>query len=285
MAGQQIEVDEKLEKMATLNYTVPKVMAVANDLNSSARDLVKVIQMDPVLTAKVLKMVNSAYFALRDEVTSLSKAIIMLGINTIKNLAMSTAVAGSLKFNDDVSKVSSEDFWRYSVGAAALSSQFAREMRGGRQEVDNNFIVGLLHVIGKAFLIQFYPNEFNAVIEETMRLKCPSTLVERQYLGVTHEEIGYKLAERWQLPDPVKDGILHYANPDASDYRSTRFLAVASALLKEAQIGFAGDYFVHPITETVWEELGSDKERALEVMDEHLERELEKASAFIRGGL
>ena len=78
--------------MATLNFTVPKVMAVSNDLNSSARDLVKVIQMDPVLTAKVLKLVNSAYFALREEVTSLSKAIIMLGINTIKNLAMSTAV-------------------------------------------------------------------------------------------------------------------------------------------------------------------------------------------------
>lgn len=285
MSREPIEVDEKLEQMATLNYTVPKVMAVANDLNSSARDLVKVIQMDPVLTAKVLKMVNSAYFALRDEVTSLSKAIIMLGINTIKNLAMSTAVAGSLKFNDDLSKVSSEDFWRYSVGAAALSSQFAREMRGGRQEVDNNFIVGLLHVIGKAFLIQFYPEKFNIVIEAAAKLKCPATLVERQYLGVTHEEIGYKLAEKWQLPDPVKDGIKFYSNPEASDYRSTRFLAVASALLKEARIGFAGDYFVHPISENVWEELGSDKETALQVMDEHLDRELEKASAFIKGGM
>ena len=56
-------------------------------------------------------------------------------------------------------------------------------------------------------------------------------------------------------------------------------------MLKEAQVGFAGDYFIHPITETVWEELGSDKERAIEVMDEHLDRELEKASAFIQGGL
>ena len=166
-----------------------------------------------------------------------------------------------------------------------MSSQFAREMRGGRQEVDNNFIVGLLHVIGKAFLIQFYPNEYNEVIEETLKLGCPSTLIERQKLGITHEQIGYKLAERWKLPDPVKDGILHYNNPEVSDYRSTRFLAVSSSLLKEAKIGFAGDYFIHPISEKIWEELGSDKERALEVMDEHLERELEKASAFIRGGI
>ena len=65
MVKYHIHVDEKLEKMATLNFTVPKVMAVSNDLNSSARDLVKVIQMDPVLTAKVLKLVNSAYFAFR----------------------------------------------------------------------------------------------------------------------------------------------------------------------------------------------------------------------------
>jgi HD-like signal output (HDOD) protein len=280
-----IEVEEKLDQMATLNFTVPKVMAVSNDLNSSARDLVKVIQMDPVLTAKVLKLVNSAYFALREEVTSLSKAIIMLGINTIKNLAMSTAVTGSLKFDDKVSVISSENFWRYSVGVAALSSQFAREMRGGRQEVDNNFIVGLLHVIGKAFLIQFYPKEYNDVVHEVERLKCPATLVERQLLGVTHEEIGTKLAEKWQLPDPVKDGILHYANPTKSDYRSTRFVAVASSLMKEDQIGYAGDYFVHPIPDIVWEELGSDEEHAREVMDTHLDRELEKASAFIRGGV
>ena len=260
-------------------------MAVSNDLNSSARDLVKVIQMDPVLTAKVLKLVNSAYFALREEVTSLSKAIIMLGINTIKNLAMSTAVTDTLKFNDDISKIKSEDFWRYSVGVAALSSQFAREMRGGRQEVDNNFIVGLLHVIGKAFLIQFYPNEYNDVVDEVEKLGCPATMVERQFLGVTHEEIGFKLADKWQLPDPVKDGILHYTNPDESDYRSTRFVAVASSLMKQEEIGFSGDYFVHPIPDSVWEELGSDEEKAYEVMETHLDRELEKASAFIRGGV
>jgi len=280
-----IHVDEKLEKMATLNFTVPKVMAVSNDLNSSARDLVKVIQMDPVLTAKVLKLVNSAYFALREEVTSLSKAIIMLGINTIKNLAMSTAVTDTLKFDDKVSKISSEEFWRYSVGVAALSSQFAREMRGGRQEVDNNFIVGLLHVIGKAFLIQFYPNEYNDVVDEAQRLECATTDVEKQFLGVTHKEIGFKLADKWQLPDPVKDGILHYDSSERSDYRSTRFVSVASSLMKYEEIGFSGDYFVHEIPDTVWEELGSDEEKAYEVMETHLDRELEKASAFIRGGV
>ena len=157
------DIESQIQNMSSLSHTVPKIVQVVNDSSSSARDLVKVIQMDPVLTAKVLRIVNSALqYAARGNL--LNKAVIMVGMNTVKNLALSTAVVSSFSFNEDECGIKHEEFWKYSVGTAVLSKILAQENRLSATDAEDLFIIGLLHVIGKAFLLQFFPKNLEKLL-------------------------------------------------------------------------------------------------------------------------
>ena len=90
-------IRDYIDRMPSLSTTVTKVLEVCNKPNTAPNDLNKVISLDPVLTGNVLKLINSAYYSLPNQITSLARAIIMLGINTVKNLALSTAILGTLK--------------------------------------------------------------------------------------------------------------------------------------------------------------------------------------------
>ena len=101
-------INKYISNMPSLSTTISMVLKVCNSPETTAIDLNRVITLDPVLTGNVLKLINSAYYSLRDRVTSLTKAIIMLGMNTIKNLAISTAILGTLNKTKSV-KVSSNN--------------------------------------------------------------------------------------------------------------------------------------------------------------------------------
>ena len=88
-----------IARMPSLSTTVIKVLATCNDPRASANDLQRMISLDPVLTARVLKLINSAYYSLSVPITSLTRAIVMLGLNTVKNLALSCAILENLKSN------------------------------------------------------------------------------------------------------------------------------------------------------------------------------------------
>lgn len=276
-------VDGNIEKMTTLDHTVPKIIGLVNDLNSSTQDLIKVIQMDPVLTGKVLKLVNSSYFGLPTQITSLSRAVILLGLNTIKHLALTSCVLGSLHKGVKSKHLSSEAFWTYSVGTAVFSQILGREVKLDKQMIDNLFLVGLLHCIGIAFMMQFYPAEYETVLALTAEREAPLALVESEVMGITHMDVGERLALRWGLPEWVKDGVKNYGHPDESLLQSTWIVAAASNMLKLNRVGSSGERFVDYLEPDFWEKVGTNQVRAQELLDARLRLELNKASQFVKG--
>ena len=276
------DIESQIQNMSSLSHTVPKIVQVVNDSSSSARDLVKVIQMDPVLTAKVLRIVNSAFYSMQQEVTSLNKAVIMVGMNTVKNLALSTAVVSSFSFNEDECGIKHEEFWKYSVGTAVLSKILAQENRLSATDAEDLFIIGLLHVIGKAFLLQFFPKKFRKIVVESKEQnKCLHHL-EADFFGMSHMEIGATLAVNWKLPESVLDGIKYYTDPSQSNLLTTKYLSVASNAIKVNAIGFAGDSIAHLDNSDVLTELSIDEQFLEEIVINQLSSELEKANAFIK---
>ncbi len=276
-------LDSALESMKALNYTLPRVMAVVNNINSSARDLVRVIQMDPVLTARVLRVANSAYFGMREEVSSLHRATILLGMNTIRNLALATAVRGSFVFDDDICLVRSEDFWRYTVGTAVLSDLIARRAEVPRQVVEEAFILGLLHPIGKALLLQSFPHEFNEVVGLALDEQVPTDIIEDRLFETNHREIGHTMGSKWMLPPAVLDVIRFYNRPAQSDSRATWLVSIACRSIKEAQIGFAGDFSSFPIHDSTYQALRIGPIEVEELVLDSLPESLERADLFIKG--
>ncbi len=278
----QKDIESQIQNMSSLSHTVPKIVQVVNDVSSSARDLVKVIQMDPVLTAKVLRIVNSAFYSVQQEVTSLNKAVIMVGMNTVKNLALSTAVVSSFSFDENQCGIKHEEFWKYSVGTAVLSKLLAQRSRLSSTDSEDLFIIGLLHVIGKAFLLQFFPKQIKEIVADCKEQEKLSQELEIGIFGISHMQIGATLARNWKLPESVLDGIQYYAEPSVSKLLTTKYLSVASNAMKVNKIGFAGDAFPHLKGSDILSELAIDEHVLEEIVSNNLNGELEKANAFLK---
>jgi HD-like signal output (HDOD) protein len=275
-------IDEAISKVGSLNHIIPKVIQLANDVNSSARDIMKVMQLDPVLTAKALKLVNSAFFSLPQKVTSLGRAVILLGINTIRNLAMSCSVTSAFRFKENICHISGEDFWKYCTGVSVLCQLIAKNVGMSKQEVEEYFIVGLLHNIGKALMIQQWPEKYNEVITISEMRDCSAEIAEIDVFGFTHQDVGAHLVDAWKLPESIKDGITNYNTPCGSSIRSTHVLALACNTVKEMHIGFSGDYFTYSIPQEIWDSVGIDQPTLFKLAQEKLYAELEKADMFVK---
>src|SRR3974390_494760 len=137
-----------ISKMPSLPITVSKILQIANDPKTSPADLNKLISLHPVLVGRVMKLINSAYYSLNNQVTSLVRAIIMLGINTVKNLALSTAVLGQLSAKNNLTAMNLDGFWRHSLCVGVTAKLIAIKRRKDPKQLEEYFVAGLLHDIG-----------------------------------------------------------------------------------------------------------------------------------------
>ncbi len=135
-------IQQYIDRMPSLSTTVTKVLQVCNTPNTSANDLNKVILLDPVLTGQVLKLINSAYYSLPNQITSLARAIIMLGLNTVKNLALSTAVIGTLGKKDSFKSLSMDSYWTHSLCVGVTSKALAVQLGVPVAEREEYFVAG-----------------------------------------------------------------------------------------------------------------------------------------------
>ena len=126
---QRMQIQSYISRMPSLSTTVTKVLEICNNSDPSPNDLSRVISLDPVLTGQLLKVVNSAYYSLPNEITSSAQAIIMLGINTVRNLVLSTAILASLSGKDSFQGFSTDDFWAHSFCRRGDCQVIGRDQR------------------------------------------------------------------------------------------------------------------------------------------------------------
>lgn len=257
------KLDTQLEEIPPLSTSVAKILEVARDPNASANLLNQLITADPVLMARVLKLINSAFYAMRDHVTSVVKAITMLGINTIKNLALSCTVVPAM--NDLMRKMkrgalSIEGFWRHSLATGVLAKLMAeQDSRIDRNHVDSYFMVGMMHGIGKLLLSLVLEDKYHPVIHLAQVHERPLIEVEQKNLPVTHQDASVELVDKWNLQTELKDAVVHLYAPESAP-EATRHLVsavhVANAFASVETIGFSGDPYPKMPDEETWQRLG-----------------------------
>ncbi len=181
--------------MPSLSTTVGKVMEICSRTDASPNELNKVISLDPVLTGQVLKLINSAYYSLINKVTSLTRAITMLGMNTVKNMALSTAIIRSVAGAKKSRALPTTKFWAHSIGAG-VSAKLLGELKGMPvMEREELFLAGLLHDLGKVP----FGDEYIAVLRSAGLEQRPLHQVELEVMGIDHQEVGLMIAEKWKL--------------------------------------------------------------------------------------
>ncbi len=192
---QRRDIERFINKMPSLSTTVGKVMVICSRTDASPNELNKVISLDPVLTGQVLKLINSAYYSLINKVTSLTRAITMLGMNTVKNMALSTAIIRSVTGSKKSKALPTSKFWAHSI-SAGVSAKLLGEVKGMPvMEREELFLAGLLHDLGK---IPF-GDEYIDVLNIAKLEQLPLHQVELDVMGIDHQEVGLMIAEKWKL--------------------------------------------------------------------------------------
>lgn len=231
-----------IQKMPSLSTTVGKVLEICSRTDASPNELNKVISLDPVLTGQVLQLINSAYYSLTNKVTSLTRAITMLGMNTVKNMALSTAIINCVAGVNKSQALPTSKFWAHSIGVAVSAKLLAAAREVSAQEREEFFIAGLLHDLGKVP----FGDEYIPVLSMARREQLPLVDVERELLGIDHQEVGGLIAAKWMLKGSMATCICCHHDIDmalAEDRVRVAIMALANIYVNIHDIGYAGDPF------------------------------------------
>ena len=271
-------------KMPPLSTTVSKVLQICNDPRTSPADLNQVISLDPVLMGKVMRLINSAYYSLANQITSLVRAIIMLGINTVKNLALSTAVLGTLGKASDFQALNPDGFWRHSISVGVTAKLIAAKRAVDPKLREEYFIAGLLHDLGKIPLNNKFSREYLAAVSLTDRDHAPLYRTEEKTMLVNHAEVGRLIMENWKLGESLIDVVTFHHNLAEYQGRYRELLltiVLANMFSNTYELGFSGDRYPERLPAEVMQELGVSWEY-LEGIEGAVNAEIEKAKIFLK---
>ena len=234
-----------VDKMPSLSTTVSKVLEICSRPDTVPNDLNRVIALDPVLAGQVLKLINSAYYSLMNKVTSLTRAIIMLGLNTVKNLALSTAIIRSVSQAKKSRALPIRAFWAHSIAVGVMAKLLAAGRGLSLAEREEYFVAGLMHDLGKIPI----GDEYTEVLARVETAQNPLVTVEQQVLGLDHEEVGAMIATKWKLNAVLTDAICHHHAPElaAAAHRDlVATVALADFYVCLFDIGDAGNRYPDP---------------------------------------
>jgi len=285
-------IQEYLIKMPSLSTTITKVLSVCNDPNTSANELNKVVSLDPVLTGNILKLINSAYYSLRNQVTSLTQAIIMLGLNTIKNLALSTAALGTLTPKKSLQNNTMDIFWTHCISTGVWAKALALETGIIKSQCEEYFVAGLLHDIGKIPLIHCFPDEYMEIGADIIEKSLSRNTAEKAAFDMDHEETGKLIAQKWKLEGAIFQAICTHHHLQKTDDESHDFVervAVADILsritIHDLEEDSVEDIFVETILENSLVKTFLKKHKlalsTLKSLEETTRTEIENAKLFM----
>jgi putative nucleotidyltransferase with HDIG domain len=239
-----LELERKLttavERMPAFPKSVQTILELTRNINCLPKDLVSVVEKDPVMTMKILRVINSAYYGLPNKITSVGQSVVYLGINTIKNLALSFAAVGILpRFN-----TTSFDIQRYllhSLTVAAVARILCE--KHARAEVDPTdcYIAGLLHDFGKVVFAQFMSGDFLNALAIAADDGKPLYVAEQEVIGADHAFVGALLAKKWQFAEVLVDCIRDHHHEDAEPSAMLDCLRMADMICRKLAFGDAGN--------------------------------------------
>lgn len=272
----------KIDKLPTLPIAATKIIQIVNNPNATARDVNQVISTDQALAAKVLKLVNSAYYGLANKVSSITQAVVILGFNTIKSLALSASVLDTFSAAE-LSSFKREEFWRHSLGVAVTAKLVAQVTRVPEKQQEEYFIGGLLHDMGKVVFDQYLHDEFAEAAQLAKDTGIAFIQAEQEVLQVTHPEIGMLLAERWNLPPNLREAIGYHHQPNVAKEAKNQVVVThfANILIKSKQIGYSGDYDITGLDEEAVAGLNIPSDQLEKMLTTEIDKELSNATVFL----
>jgi HD-like signal output (HDOD) protein len=270
-------------RMAGLSTTAMKVLRTCNEPTACANDLNKVISLDPVLTGRVLQLINSAFYSLPSKVNSLTRAIILLGLNTVKNLVLGFAVFESFSRRDSFRVFTPDEFWAHSLSTGAAARLLAVRLGVPVSEREDFFVAGLMHDLGKIPLNHLFPDGYRTAAETARSSDAGLRAAEQRLLGVDHCDVGRLIARKWRLSPGLSQAMAdHHACDDPSpEFGIARVVALADLLAHATGAGTPGGHSLCESDRVRLRRSCPVQEGDLEQMLSAMAVEVEKAKVFL----
>ena len=252
----------RIEEILRKDFQLPSPPAVAVRLleairkeTTSAREFASIIGFDPALSAKILKIANSSFYALSEKVNTIERALAVLGLNTVKNVALSFALAGGMR-GSQPGAIDYDYFWKRSV-TAAVTADLVSPLFGHRRE--DTFLTAMLQDIGIPVLYSCMGGEYLRIMEESRLAGEPIEVTERKRLGFDHQEVGSQVLKLWGLPVNIYEPIRshHRGEEPAEEYRITCRVLSLSNLFSSLYHGGRTADRLHEIREALGGRIGA----------------------------
>ncbi len=284
MSEIQVKLLSAVDQLPAFPKSVQQVLTLSQDVNCSPKELVDVIKHDPIFTMKIIKLVNSPFIGLRQKITSIQQASVYLGLNTLKNMALSLATIGSLPRKNKAG-FSMDAFWLHSLAVAAITKKLAEQQDVSRAGQEDLFSAGLLHDVGKVVFAVFLSEEFKTVMDEVAAKQLVFHETEANIIGADHAAMGAMVADKWDLPETLTAIIAGHHNTERADPElnvesAIDCIATADLVCKKISFGGAGSVTVEPVPVSAAARFGANIDAIIESIP-NLDKELDKTRIFI----
>jgi HD-like signal output (HDOD) protein/signal transduction histidine kinase len=275
---------QSLDGLPTLPAVAIQLLQATASRTSTTPEIVRLIESDPPLTTRIMKLVHRADLGAGSAATTVERAVIFLGLEAVRDAVLAVSVfelfqaaqSSSAGFNRN-------DFWKHCIAVACCSELLAASMvaKGGKglqPDPREAFICGLLHDMGKIALDAALPKSFARVVEAAELLRGNIADLERMVIGLDHMVVGKRLAERWELPSNIRDCIwLHGQIPQAlpttvANARLVNLTTLSDMLVREQHLGYSGNYLFPIPRQTLTAALNLTQEQIDEALAQLVEK-------------
>lgn len=264
---------EKVDTLPTMPSVLKKLLKVIENPKVSLNEIGNFISSDPVLTTRVLKVVNSPIYGFPGRISSVSQALILLGLNVVRGMLLGVSVF-------EVMERAMVGLWEHSMGCAVTARIIAQKK--GVKEPEEISVAALLHDIGKVVLSLKFTEEYKDILSNAEKNGLYISEAEKNYFSITHAEAGAWIAQKWNFPKSLVEVIEYHHKPHLSKNIPVQSAIVhlADILIQARGFGFSGNNSVPPVHPSAWQALDLSETDMKEILIE-MEEVLEQAEDFL----
>lgn len=223
------QIIDEMPNLPSMPSVVSEALKIIGNPKSNINQLAEVLSKDISITTEILKMVNSAYYGFPSQITTINKAMALLGFNRVKSIIMGAAMKPMMM------TYCGRKMWEHSIRCAVGSQLLAKSL--GEEQVDEAFVMGLLHDVGRTVL-EIYNKDAVNEVNRLISLGADNLVAERMMFGFTHTEIGGELVKKWKLPVLIEEAVKFHHTPQLAENQAIAGIVYVADRLSQEQLKY-----------------------------------------------
>lgn len=257
----------RVTEISSLPEVTTRIVEVVENPKSTAQDMHEIVKHDPALAAKILKVVNSAFYGLPSQIASLDRAIVMLGLSAVKNIALAASLSRLFRPGAISERFAARDLWTHCIAVGVCARLLAQKSFG---HVEEAFVAGLVHDMGLLIEFQILPAKLKAAAERCEAQPQDFCAVERELIGADHQAFGAALGAKWKFPPGLRTAISHHHNPENLKPELKRIVTcvqLADTICCQNEIGFYLTAMTQETSDETLDTVGITAEQVSELLE------------------